>query len=189
MQRRRRRDRVHAVERVGHVDEPALLADRVDRLGEGHAARDLLPRKSPITSPWSSVFTSSPGITIRSRPARALDRLERAAEDVVVGDRDRAEPLASAWSSSSSTSIEQSCDQVVCMCRSVRIQGRSASGSARGRRGSGASREVGVELASSAARAAKLSASARVRASAPVARGVRRPREPCGRGAASSGCS
>ena len=48
-------------------------------------------RKRPITSPWPSVFTSSPGITIRSRPARELDGFERAAEDVVVGDRDRAE--------------------------------------------------------------------------------------------------
>ena len=86
-------------------------------------------RKRPITSPWPSVLTSSPGITIRFAPAGELDGLERAAEDVVVGDRDRAEALAlSAWSSSSSTSIEQSCDHDVCMCRSATIQSRSASG-------------------------------------------------------------
>ena len=40
-------------------------------------------------------------------------------------------PSASAWSSRSSTSIEQSCDQVVCMCRSATIQSRSLGGARR----------------------------------------------------------
>ena len=87
-------NRVQPVERVRDVDDPVLLADRRHGVGEREAARDLLAaRKRPITSPWPSVFTSSPGITIRSRPSRVVDGLERAAEDVVVRDRDRAEPL------------------------------------------------------------------------------------------------
>ena len=45
-----------------------------------------------MTSPWWSVLISSPGMTTRSRVARELDRLERAAEDVVVGHGDAAEP-------------------------------------------------------------------------------------------------
>ena len=49
-------------------------------------------RNSPMTSPWSSVLISSPGMTTRSRVSRELDRLERAAEDVVVGHGDAAEP-------------------------------------------------------------------------------------------------
>ena len=40
-------------------------------------------------------------------------------------------PSASAWSSRSSTVIEQSCDQFVCMCRSATIQSRSSSGTTR----------------------------------------------------------
>ena len=32
-------------------------------------------RKRPITSPWPSVFTSSPGITVNGRPARGRDPL------------------------------------------------------------------------------------------------------------------
>ena len=40
-------------------------------------------------------------------------------------------PSASAWSSRSSTAIEQSCDQFVCMCRSATIQSRSSSGTTR----------------------------------------------------------
>ena len=81
-------------------------------------------RKRPITSPWSVGLDLLAGDDDQLAAARLLDRLERAAEDVVVGDGDRAEPCASAWSSSSSTSIEQSCDQLVCMWRSARIQSR-----------------------------------------------------------------
>ena len=92
MQRRRVGDRVEAVERVGEVDEPPC-----SRIAAIVSANDMprgisSSRNSPITSPWSSVLTSSPGMTTRSRVRAELDRLERAAEDVVVGHGDAAEP-------------------------------------------------------------------------------------------------
>ena len=48
--------------------------------------------KRPITSPSCAVFTSSETITLM--PSRALARLERARDLVVVGDRDRAQAAA-----------------------------------------------------------------------------------------------
>ena len=92
MERRRVRNRVHAVERVREVDEAALLADRGERVGERHAARDLLLEEEP------DHLALAVGLHLLARDddqvavARELDRLERAAEDVVVGDRDPAEP-------------------------------------------------------------------------------------------------
>ena len=47
VQRRRVGDRVETVERVREIDEAALLADRGDRVGEGHPARDLLLEEQP----------------------------------------------------------------------------------------------------------------------------------------------
>ena len=93
MQRRRERDRVHAVEGVGEVDDPLLLADRGDRLREGHAAGDLLRQEQ------ADHLALVVGLDLLARdhdqlaPARLLGRFAGAAEDVVVGDRDRAEPL------------------------------------------------------------------------------------------------
>ena len=85
-------------------------------------------RKSPITSPWSAVFTSSPGITISRRP-RARSTASSAPPKTLWSVTAIApSPCASAWSSSSSTSIEQSCDQLVCRWRSATIQSRSANG-------------------------------------------------------------
>ena len=86
------RDRVQAVEGVGDVDEAALLLDRRDRVREGHAARDLLGEEEP------DHLALAVGLHLLARDhgqaavARELDRLERAAEHVVVGDGDRAEP-------------------------------------------------------------------------------------------------
>ena len=120
------------VERVREVDEPALLADRRDRVGERHPARDLLLEEEPDHLALVVGLDLLAGDHDQVAVAGELDGLERAAEDVVVGDRDRAEPSASAWSISSSGSIEQSCDQSVCMCRSARIQSRSPSGSPSG---------------------------------------------------------
>ena len=86
-------------------------------------------RKRPITSPWPSVLTSSPGITVRRR-RRASSAASRAPPKTLWSVTAIApSPIASAWSSSSGTAIEQSCDQCVCMCRSQAIQSRSESGS------------------------------------------------------------
>ena len=160
-------------------------------------------RKSPITSPWLV------GLHLLARDhdqvaaAGELDRLERAAEDVVVGDRDRAEPLASAWSTSASGSIEQSCDQRVCMWRSTTIQSRSASGSpSRGRAGAPAPVRLDVdalELSATAVEArgrdsgTRSASASRRRASRPRrGAGPRRPRAraapatPCGSTSAQS---
>ena len=93
MDRRRVGDRVEAVERVGEVDEAAPA-----RGSRRSSSANVMPRgisssrNSPITSPWSSVLISSPGTTTRSRVRASLDGLERAAEDVVVGHGDAAEP-------------------------------------------------------------------------------------------------
>ena len=58
--------------------------------------------------------------------ARELDRLERAAEDVVIGDGDRAETARLGVLIRSAGSTAQSCDQLVCMCRSATIHGAAA---------------------------------------------------------------
>ncbi len=50
-------------------------------------------RNRPITSPWPPVLTSSPTITLTPDAAALRARLERAGDLVVVGHRDRAEPL------------------------------------------------------------------------------------------------
>ena len=93
MQRRRLGDRVQPVEGVGEVDDPALGADRVDRLAEREPARDLLGEEE------ADHLALVGGLHLLARDhdevaaAGQLDRLERAAEDVVVGDGDRAEAL------------------------------------------------------------------------------------------------
>ena len=89
----RRRDRVHPVERVRDVDDPFLLADRRDRLGERHPARDLVPEEEPDHLAVPPGLDLLAGDHDQVAVPRELDRLERAGEDVVVGDRDRAEPL------------------------------------------------------------------------------------------------
>ncbi len=92
MERRRVRDGVHAIEWVREVDEAALLADRRDRVGERHAARDLLLEEE------ADDLALVVGLHLLARDhdqvaaAGELDRLERAAEHVVVGDRDPTEP-------------------------------------------------------------------------------------------------
>src|SRR5439155_1702536 len=85
-------------------------------------------RKSPITSPCSAVFTSSPGMTTSFRP-RARSTASSAPPKTLWSVTAIApRPWASAWSSSSSTSIEQSCDQPVWRWRSATTHSRSASG-------------------------------------------------------------
>ena len=92
-------------------------------------------RNRPITSPWPSVFTSSPGITIRPR-SRASSTASSAPPNTLWSVTAIAPShRSSAASSTSSTSTAQSCDHDVWRWRSQRIQSRSASGSAgRGRR-------------------------------------------------------
>ena len=93
MERRRERDRVHAVERMGEVDDSLLLADRGHRLRERHPARDLLVQEEPDHLALVVGLDLLAGDHDQLAPARLLGRLAGAAEDVVVGDRDRAEAL------------------------------------------------------------------------------------------------
>ena len=91
MQCRRVRDRVHAVERMGEIDEPALLLDCSDRVAERLPSRDLMIEKE------ADYLALVIGLHLLARDddqlsaARELQRFLRACEDVVVGDRDRAE--------------------------------------------------------------------------------------------------
>ena len=129
VERRRVGDGMHPVERVGKVDEPALLSDRCDRVGEGHAARDLLLQEEPDHLALAVGLDLLAGNDDEVAVARELDRLERAAERVVVGDRDRAEPDLLRVVEQLRGGFVQSCDQSVCVCRSTTIQSRPASGS------------------------------------------------------------
>ena len=74
---------------MGHVGEAALGVDRVDRLPQRHAARDLLLDEEP------DHLALVRGLDLLRHdhldPVRALARLERARDLVVVGDRDRAQ--------------------------------------------------------------------------------------------------
>ncbi len=93
MEGRRVRDRVHAVERMRDVDDASLRLDRVDRLSEAHPARDLLVQEEadhlalPVGLHLFAGDHDDVAVTCE------LGDLESAGEDVVVGDRDRAEPL------------------------------------------------------------------------------------------------
>ena len=91
MQRRGVGDRVHAVERMGEIDEPALRLDRGDGVAEGHPAWDLLAEEE----------ADHLALVVRLHFFAADDDdvaflcecgdLLGAREHVVVGHRDRAE--------------------------------------------------------------------------------------------------
>ena len=83
---------MHAIEWVGEIDEAALLADRGDRVGEGHAARDLLLQEEADDLALVVRLHLLARNDDQLAAARDLDGLERAAEDVVIGDRDATEP-------------------------------------------------------------------------------------------------
>ena len=91
MQRRRIGDRVHPVEGVWEIDEPALLSDRRDRVRERQPARDL-----PFEE-QADHFALAVGLHLfawnddQVAVARELGRCKRSADHVVVGDGDRAE--------------------------------------------------------------------------------------------------
>ena len=85
-----------------------------------------------MTSPWLSVLTSSPGITISFR-CRAISTVSRAPAKTLWSVTAIApSPSASACSTSAFGSIEQSCERCVCMWRSTTIQSRSPRGSPSG---------------------------------------------------------
>ena len=94
MERARVGDRVHPVEGVGKVDEPALFADRGDRLAEAEPARDLVLEEEADHLALAVRLHLLAGDDDELAARRVVGCLERAAEDVVVGDRDRAEALA-----------------------------------------------------------------------------------------------
>ena len=93
VERRRVGDGVHAVEGVGDVDEPVLLPDRRDRVLEGEPARDLPLEEEADHLALGVGLDLLAGDHDQVAVARLVHRLERAAEGVVVGDRDRAEAL------------------------------------------------------------------------------------------------
>ena len=85
------RDRVQAVEGMGEVDEAALLADGRDRVREGHPARDLLLEEEADHLALAVRLHLFARDHDEVSAAGELDPLERAAERVVVGDRDSAQ--------------------------------------------------------------------------------------------------
>src|SRR5690242_14687348 len=93
MQGRRLGDRVHPVEWMREVDEAALGADRLDRLPEGHPARDLLAEEEPDHLALIGRLHFLAWDHDEPATACPLDRFYRAPEDVVVRDGDYAEPL------------------------------------------------------------------------------------------------
>ena len=93
MERRRVGDRVAAVEGVREIDQPALCTDGRDRVRERHAAWDLLLQEETDHFALLVGLDLFAGDDDEVPAARLLDRLEGAAECVVVGDRDRTETL------------------------------------------------------------------------------------------------
>ena len=148
MQRRRVGNRVHAGRTGGggRRGRPAPGSRRPCRANVMPRGISSL-RNRPITSPWPSVLTSSPGMTIRSR-SRASSTASSAPPKTLWSVTAIApRPSASAWSSRSSTGIEQSRDQEVCMWRSPTIQSRSRERVGRSARAAaGGARDARVEL-------------------------------------------
>ena len=92
VQRRRVRDGVQPVERVRHVDEAALPADRRDRVCEGEPARDLLLEEESDHLALAVGLHLLAGNDDEVASARELGRFQRASERVVVRNGDCAEP-------------------------------------------------------------------------------------------------
>ena len=84
---------VHAVERVRHVDEPALALDLGDRLLEAHPARDLLLDEEADHLALRRGLDLLGDDHLDAVLLRLGARVERAGDLVVVGHRDRAEAL------------------------------------------------------------------------------------------------
>ena len=82
---------MHAVERMGEVGDPVLLVDGGQRVAERKTARDLVAQVEADHLALPVRLDLLPGDDGQRR--RRRHRLERAAEDVVVGDRDRPKPL------------------------------------------------------------------------------------------------
>ena len=80
-----------AIERMREIDEAALLADRLDRVGERHATRDLFLEEEPDHLALIVGLDLLAGDDDEVSSACELDGLERATEDVVIGDGDAAE--------------------------------------------------------------------------------------------------
>ena len=128
-----------------------------------------------MTSPWPPVFTSSPGMTTSLRP-RARSAASSAPPRTLWSVTAIApSPSASAWSRSSSTSIEQSCDHVVCMCRSTTILSRSSGGGAAAAARAGATRSRRRPPSTRSASAPKSRAAAAATPSSARRAGTRRP--------------
>ena len=86
--------RVEAIERVRHVDEAALGADALERLGERQAARDLLVQEQPDDLAVLGGLDLGADDDVQRQAAldRARASLDAARDRVVIGDRERAEP-------------------------------------------------------------------------------------------------
>ena len=125
------RDRVHAVEGVGEIDEPALRPDRGDRVGEGQAARDLLAQEE------ADHLALAVGLDLlagddrracgrgRARPPRAAPPKRLWSVTAIAPS-----PIASAWSSRLADLGSSSRATRRCACAGRRgSTARSASGS------------------------------------------------------------
>ena len=183
VQRARVGDRVHPVEGVGEVDEPALRADRGDRVGEGQPARDLLLEEEADHLALAVGLHLLAGDHGQLAAAGELGRLERAAEAVVVGDGDRAEPdrlgvVEQVLDRRSSSRATSTC---ACAGRRGSRRGRRA-GRRRGgpRAGGGRGRVELVELGGDGGEALRLGLGVAPRA--PRVRGGVVLGEPCDRG-------
>src|ERR687891_1603334 len=85
-------DRMQAVERMRQVDDPALVADRRDRLAHREPPWDLLLEEESDHLPGLGLHLLA-GDDRDAPAARELHRLSGAGEDVVIRDGDRAESL------------------------------------------------------------------------------------------------
>ena len=83
---------VHPIERMGDVDEAALALDLGHGLGEGEPPRDLLGEEEPDHLALARRLDLLGDDDLHPERRRLRGRLERAADLVVVGDRDRPEP-------------------------------------------------------------------------------------------------
>ena len=124
------RDRMQPVERVREVDEAALVADRRDRLREGHAARDLLPEEEADDLALAVGLDLFAGNDDEGRPRAASTASSAPPKTLWSVTAIAAETDLSAWSRGPPSGSSSRDDQSVCMWRSTTIQSRSASRSA-----------------------------------------------------------
>ena len=117
---------VQAVERMRHVDQAALTADLGDRLRHRHPPLDLLLDEEADHLALLGGLHLLGDDHLDPDLVRDLTRLERAGDLVVVGDRDRPQPLLLRRLEQRPTGVAQSGEWSVCIWRSTPICSRRA---------------------------------------------------------------